>query len=225
MKTTASKKVTIPRTFTPLSRSALRYANSHGIKIFRPGTRQKRWIRALKSGGYTKATAHLCAIDGNGKEYHCCLGVACELIPDIKIKHSTSGCIDLRDIDRVNGDTSAFKVAYKNYDSHHAVLPARAVEYFSFITESGDLEGYWEAKFHDLLEDDKLPKCASLNEIKKYVKQFLRLSDVLRISDLTAMNDGEDVYLVDDIIKVKYSHSQIAEFVEAYPQAVFSKSI
>ena len=40
----------------------------------------KRWVDALRSGEYNQGEGFLCRIDANGRKYHCCLGVLCEIL-------------------------------------------------------------------------------------------------------------------------------------------------
>lgn len=205
----------VPRKFKPLSRSAWRYAKRNGIDIRKLGPKQKRWVDALLSGNFKKAKAQLCTISSNKREYHCCLGVACELVPGIKKE-------------KVDNDSST-SFSIKTFDQYQGDLPEIALDYFDFNSINGCIEADWVTQFKRYDFYGNFTECDSLKEIRGYVKTFERVLD-LNIDDLTVMNDGVIASehmgkMGKKLKKVIYSHRQIAEFVKAYPQAIFCSSV
>lgn len=49
------------------------------------------WIKALRSGYYKQGLHSLCSVTVEGETKHCCLGVLCEIDPDIKKRLSLDG--------------------------------------------------------------------------------------------------------------------------------------
>lgn len=72
----------------------------------------KKWVAALRSGKYKQGTGQLLKTSTNGLEYHCCLGVLCELV--------------------------AVKDDYWKYD---VVLPGAIATRVGMRTTSGELPG------------------------------------------------------------------------------------
>lgn len=203
----------VPRVFNPLSRSAMRYAVANGINVFRLGPKQKKWVKALKSGDYNKATGNLCSINSVGNEFHCCLGVACELFlkSDPEIEEVSDYALG-----NVNGENSSLKVKYKDFDGQEVTLPSEVLLTLDFYNEVGGFSQDWACNFYN----EDLNKCESFNEIKRYLEKIKRLEE-LGFTDLTEMNDGKG----DPEDRVYYTHRQIANFIEAYPQVIFQAPV
>jgi len=56
---------------------------------------KKRWVNALRSGKYTQGTDSLAVGTDDKIEYHCCLGVACDLIDPDSWKPDRSLFVDV----------------------------------------------------------------------------------------------------------------------------------
>jgi len=225
---TATNKTVIPRNFKPLSRSALRWCQHNDIEVRRLGTLQKRWIAALESGKYTKARAHLCVVGSTGKEYHCCLGVACELIKGLEVE--SKNYRDTRQ--HVDGPHSPAPFRIKTYDGEEAGLPIEVESEFDFYNDSGVFDESWYDSFsdrdnwYDWNEKSEFKDCESLREVREYVKKFQEVTE-LGFDELVEMNDGRDIWMSHKRKneKVVYTHKQIASFIRAYPQAVFQSTV
>lgn len=214
MSTVTKKK--IPRTFRPLSRSAYRYAQKNDIGVQQLGTKQNKWITALLSGKYKKAKGMLCAVDKRGNAYHCCLGVACEITPKINIEEYK---YDEGLRDRVNGRNSAYIDVCKLFNDSENVLPDDLAHEYEFYSDEGKISYSWAGQFIESDKQGVYKECNSLKEIRKYVKKFFALVEVF--AELTAMNDGKWV----EESKIDYTHKEIANFVKAYPQAIFENVV
>lgn len=210
----------VPKNFKPLSRAAYRYAQRNGIKIQKLGPKQQKWVNALLSGDYNKSRCYLRVEDNKGKQYHCCLGVACELTPNVDIDFA-----DFTEAYRgfVNGYNSAYSVNYTIFNCNERTLPDSVSENFAFYDDCGIFEDFWVDGFEYLDNEGEFKDCDSLREIRRYVKTFKLLAN-LEMSDLTDMNDGREV-AGEPYKDVVYSHKQIANFVKAYPQAIFEKPV
>ena len=217
-------KLKVPRTFKPLSRSAYRWAQKNFQTVQPLGSKQNKWVNALASGKYNKGRGFLSLEDTRGKCYHCCLGVAC----DLSLEVDAEG-FEFDDYDRqwINGKNSAIRDKYILFNTEESVLPDSVRDEYKFKTDAGEIDEIWAEEFQELDAAGEFNDCESLREFRRYVKTFFRLLNDMGVYDLTEMNDGRYVYLEEDgpSVEVVYSHKQIAEFVKAYPQAVFKRPI
>lgn len=230
MSTATAKRTVIPRKFKPLSRAAYRWALSNGIHVQRLGTKQKRWIKALESGDYKKAKGYLRIDDKDGNSYHCCLGVACDLVDGVNVDVEACAGVELGD--RINGNNSPFASTIAEFDTEEATLPRSVVSVFDFHNTSGLFKQEWCGEFEDYLYDlekrgvDKSKWSDSMKEFKAYYDTFCNVYD-LGFNELTEMNDGLSVWMDHKVCKenVVYTHKQIAAFIRAYPQAIFDSAV
>ena len=211
------KKATVPRTFNPLSRSAYRWAQRNGIFVQRLGKKQNRWIEALTSGEYKKAIGVLCAVSSSGQQYHCCLGVICELTPNIDFKYYEHGYSSVKQ--KVNGQNSAVIKESKLFNGVESVLPDDVEIEYAFRSDDGELDTTWVDEFMKNDSKGVFNECDSLKEVRKYASKFHRITNELGFRDLTELNDGKDVNSIKN--KIIFTHKEIAKFVKAYPQAIF----
>lgn len=218
------EKNIIPRTFKPLSRGAYEYLKSHDIDIFRLGHNQKRWVNALMSGKYNKGTKHLCTLDKKGNEYHCCLGVVCE-ISNINKKNQSISPKDYFDSERgVNGNSNIKIHRVKDFYKNDSILPEKIMNQFKFYSEQGHFRDEWlndSIEIYNMHEEGELKPSKYMKEILRYIKVFEDIQE-LGIGDLTEMNDGVEY---DEDFYVSYTHKQIASFINAYPQSIFKKPV
>jgi len=228
MSTATAKRTVIPRNFKPLSRAAHRWAVSNGIHVQRLGTKQKRWIKALESGDYNKARGYLRLADKNGKNYHCCLGVACELVDGVSIDTDNHDGYE-----KINGNNSPRAIKLVEFDTEEAVLPNSVADEFDFHSTGGVFKEDWCGEFEDYLYDIEHRRCIdkskwpeSAKEFSNYYAVFLNLCS-FGFNELTEMNDGLMVGINHKGCKeeVVYTHKQIAAFIRAYPQAIFSSAV
>ena len=83
---------------------------------------RKLWIAALRSGKYTQGKGSLCRRDDEGNEYHCCLGVLCEVA---KIKKVFKG---------------KYVVTY-GVQGQKTAAPKEAVDFVGLSTSVGEFYG------------------------------------------------------------------------------------
>jgi hypothetical protein len=91
------------------------------------GQLQTKWVEALESGEYQQGHERLCHVSGGGC-FHCCLGVALELLPE-----SIRGPIV--DVDPEDDDGLDGRVRRYGEETH--VLPAAAKVAYRMRDESG----------------------------------------------------------------------------------------
>ena len=226
-----AKRTVIPRNFKPLSRATYRWALSNGIHVQRLGTKQKRWIKALESGDYNKARGYLRIDDKDGNSYHCCLGVACDLVDGVTVDVGEHVGVELGD--RINGNNSPFAANIAEFDTEETALPNSVADEFDFNSTGGVFKQDWCGEFEDYLYDLKYLRCIdkskwseSAKEFSNYYAVFLNLCD-FGFNELTEMNDGLKVWMNHKGCKenVTYTHKQIAAFIRAYPQAIFDSAV
>jgi len=197
--------------FKKLSEGAAKYARSQGIEVFSLGTKQKRWIKALRSGDYTKAVGYLCSLNKKGREYHCCLGVACEVSGLCKTDVESHG----RDIGlpKINNAGTITANSMKTFNEEESTLPRDVLDEFEFRENAGEIYNYWKQDV--VVRDLSSKKSKYIKEIALYINKFNE--HFPGFDSLADMNDGHG--------KRTFTHKKIAEFVEAYPQAVFNEAV
>jgi hypothetical protein len=199
--------------FNKLSEGAAKYARANGILVFSLGTKQKKWVKSLRSGDYTKAIGNLCSHSKNGSKFHCCLGVACDISNLCKVDITENDAqYGLEPINK-SGTIRAFKSEL--FDGENTSLPNSVIDGYRFHGEMGEFDSSWNDDFYS---EDKFEgkKSKYIDEVKKYVKKFGTHYETY--TDLAEMNDGVGS-------SKAQTHSQIADFVEAYPQAIFEQAM
>lgn len=80
----------------------------------------KKWVEALESGEYQQGEGYLTQIE-DGKEFHCCLGVACQLYL------RAGGALDVQ-----RG------AEYTSYNGQSGSLPTSVTNWLGLKTDLGD---------------------------------------------------------------------------------------
>ena len=89
----------------------------------------KKWVAALKYGGYKQVQAYLHHKDSGGNESFCCLGVACKLY----IEEHGEGSIRTTYDDAVEDGIVA-------YEGDEQSLPSKVQKWLGLSTEMGDYD-------------------------------------------------------------------------------------
>jgi hypothetical protein len=87
----------------------------------------KKWLEALRSGKYMQGRSQLTTIDSNGKQYDCCLGVACKVAIENGVPIKTS-------IENQPGNLR--RVAY---DDSWSILPTSVRQWLGMKSPAGSV--------------------------------------------------------------------------------------
>ena len=164
-------------------------------RAFRLGPYQQAWVESLRTGGFGQTYGLLCEVADDGK-YHCCLGVACEvaIVNGLPLTPE-EGIVAADAPDRGVGR-----------DGGSCITGTAYVHYADkFI--AGDGSTHDEYALPPLVSDLLCFRSAEghLSHTQQSFKEF-------PYNSLLLANDSR-----------KVTFQQIADFVEKYPQVVFSK--
>lgn len=135
-----------------------------------------KWVEALRSGKYQQGTEYLLAVDEDGVQRFCCLGVLCDIIPSVSWFNPN--------------DASQVKAVFR--DSYSAEdLPFTLTTYVGLRSDAGVIDSGCEGLRHYRGE----PTLAALNDNGV---TFAQIADLIEtypeaiFYDLPEPETGED---------------------------------
>lgn len=124
-----------------------------------------KWLEALKSGKYIQGTGALQKKDKHDEITHCCLGVLCDIMPDVKIMHKSSDGFpnELNSIEGYleksgEGEDNSYRWLRSIDPSYNFIKDNRDTNIISNIISKND--NYCDSKYTKVIPlVEKLPTC------------------------------------------------------------------